>query len=49
MVTLTKPELLGVLAGRGLDGIDHELDPGARTRLLGLLDTPDPAFPIVTP
>jgi alkyl sulfatase BDS1-like metallo-beta-lactamase superfamily hydrolase len=48
-LTLTKAQLLGLLAGRGLDGIGHTGDPAALARLMGLLDTPDPAFPIVTP
>ncbi|WP_406256454.1 alkyl sulfatase C-terminal domain-containing protein [Streptomyces chartreusis] len=47
-LTLTKPQLLGLLAGRGLDGIEHEGDVGVLTRLLGLLDEPDPDFAIVT-
>ena len=48
-LTLTKAQLLGLLAGRGLDGIQVSGDPAVLTALLGLLDTPDPAFPIVTP
>jgi len=48
-LTLTKPQLLGLLAGHGLDGIEHTGDPAALSKLMGLLDTPDPAFPIVTP
>jgi alkyl sulfatase BDS1-like metallo-beta-lactamase superfamily hydrolase len=48
-LTLTKAQLLGLLAGRGLDWIWHTGDPAALTRLMGLLDTADPAFPIVTP
>lgn len=32
-----------------LDGIEHEGDVGVLTRLLGLLDEPDPDFAIVTP
>jgi linear primary-alkylsulfatase len=48
-LTLTKPQLLGVLAGHGLDGIEHTGDPAVLGRLTALLDTPDPAFPIVTP
>jgi alkyl sulfatase BDS1-like metallo-beta-lactamase superfamily hydrolase len=48
-VTLTKPQLLGLLTGHSLDGIQHTGDPGALSKLMGLLDTPDPAFPIVTP
>lgn len=49
MLTLTKPQLLGLLAGRGLDCIEHEGDVGVLTRLLGLLDEPDPDFAIMTP
>jgi alkyl sulfatase BDS1-like metallo-beta-lactamase superfamily hydrolase len=48
-LTLTKPQLLGLLAGRGLDGIEHTGDPAALSKLMGLLGTPDPAFPIITP
>ena len=48
-LSLTKPQLLGLLAGSGLDGIEHTGDPAVLSRLLALLDTPDPAFPIVTP
>lgn len=48
-LTLTKAQLLGLLAGSGLDGIEHSGDPATLQRLLGLLDSPDPAFAIVTP
>ena len=48
-LTLTKAQLLGLLAGGGLDGIEHTGDTGVLQRLLGLLDTPDPGFAIVTP
>jgi alkyl sulfatase BDS1-like metallo-beta-lactamase superfamily hydrolase len=49
-LSLTKPQLLGLLAGGGgLDGIEHTGDLAVLGRLLALLDTPDPAFPIVTP
>jgi alkyl sulfatase BDS1-like metallo-beta-lactamase superfamily hydrolase len=48
-LTLTKPQLLGLLATRRLDGIDAEGDPRALTTLLALLDTPDKNFAIVTP
>jgi alkyl sulfatase BDS1-like metallo-beta-lactamase superfamily hydrolase len=48
-LTLTKPQLLGVLTGHGLDGIEHTGDPAVLNRLLAVLDAPDPAFPIVTP
>ncbi len=48
-LTLSKPQLLGLLSGHGLDGIEHAGDPAALSRLIRLLDSPDPAFPIVTP
>jgi len=48
-LTLTKPQLLGLLAGNGLQGIQSAGDLGVLQRLLGLLDTPDPGFAIVTP
>ncbi|MFG2768659.1 alkyl sulfatase C-terminal domain-containing protein, partial [Streptomyces rubiginosohelvolus] len=48
-LTLTKPQLLGVLAGKGLDGVGVEGNPQVFATLAGLLDTPDPDFPIVTP
>jgi alkyl sulfatase BDS1-like metallo-beta-lactamase superfamily hydrolase len=48
-LTLTKPELLGMLAGKGLNGIGHQGDPDAVKRLLAVLDEPDPNFAIVTP
>ena len=41
-LTLTKPQLLGMLAGNGLEGIQTNGDPGALHQLLGLLDTPIP-------
>jgi len=50
-LTLTKPQLLGLLGGaaHGLDGIEHRRDPGVLRRLVGLLDRPDTNFAIVTP
>ncbi|MBF6174196.1 alkyl/aryl-sulfatase [Nocardia blacklockiae] len=48
-LTLTKPRLLALLAGQGVEGIDHTGDITALHRLLDLLDQPDPNFPIVTP
>ena len=47
--TLTQPQLLGMLAGGGLDGLEHEGDPGAFQRLLSVLETPPATFAIVTP
>ena len=38
-----------VHAGRGLGDVERTGDPAALDELLGLLDTPDPDFPIVTP
>ena len=38
-----------MLAGKGLEGIQTAGDPAVLQRLLGLLDTPDPGFAIVTP
>ncbi|UQA96949.1 alkyl/aryl-sulfatase [Streptomyces halobius] len=48
-LTLTKPQLLDILAGRGTAGVTQEGEAGALNELLGLLTTPDPGFPIVTP
>ena len=48
-VTLTRQQLLGLLDGGSLDEIEHAGDATALRALLDLLDTPDPAFPIVTP
>jgi alkyl sulfatase BDS1-like metallo-beta-lactamase superfamily hydrolase len=48
-LTLTKDALLGMLAGQGMDGVTASGDQGVLSRLLALLDEPDPAFAIVTP
>ena len=48
-LTLTKPQLLGVLAGRGLDGVTVEGDPALLVRLFSYVAEPDTSFPIVTP
>ncbi|WP_410873003.1 alkyl/aryl-sulfatase [Nocardia sp. A7] len=48
-LTLTKPQLLGVLAGKGLHDVDVEGDPQVLATLSGLLDTPNPDFDIVIP
>jgi alkyl sulfatase BDS1-like metallo-beta-lactamase superfamily hydrolase len=47
--TLTKAQLLGVLAGQQPERIEVEGDPQAWARLAVLLDVPDVDFPIVTP
>jgi alkyl sulfatase BDS1-like metallo-beta-lactamase superfamily hydrolase len=58
-LTLTKPQMLGLLAGAGgssgngstpnLDGIDITGDTGVLEKLVGLVETSDPNFDIVTP
>lgn len=48
-VTLTEPQLLHLLATGSLDGIQTTGDRGALRTLLGVLDTPDKQFAIVTP
>lgn len=48
-LTLTKPQLLGVLAGKGLDGITVEGDRELLKRLFALVTKPDPSFAVVTP
>ncbi|MEU6373568.1 alkyl sulfatase dimerization domain-containing protein [Streptomyces sp. NPDC046909] len=48
-LALTKPQLMGMLAGKGLDGVRHTGDPTALKTLLSVLDDPDPDFAIVTP
>ncbi|MFH8438183.1 alkyl/aryl-sulfatase [Streptomyces sp. NPDC018007] len=48
-LTLAKPQLLGLLAGHGLDGVTTAGDTGVLTRLLAVLDEADPDFAIVTP
>ncbi|MGY1802357.1 alkyl/aryl-sulfatase [Blastococcus sp. SYSU D00922] len=48
-VSLTKAQLLGIIAGQGLEGTKHVGDPQALQRLRDCLTTPDPAFAVVTP
>jgi alkyl sulfatase BDS1-like metallo-beta-lactamase superfamily hydrolase len=48
-LTLTKPALLKLLATQSLDGITADGDQQALATLLGLLETPDKEFAIVTP
>jgi alkyl sulfatase BDS1-like metallo-beta-lactamase superfamily hydrolase len=48
-LTLTHPQLLGLLASGSLQGIDTAGDPGVLKTLLSLTDEPDPSFPVVTP
>lgn len=48
-LTLTKPQLLGVVSGKGLDGVKVEGDPSVLATLTQLLDRADTDFAIVTP
>ncbi|WP_416964949.1 alkyl/aryl-sulfatase [Streptomyces sp. Agncl-13] len=48
-LTLTKPQLLGVLAGKGLDGVTAEGDEALLARLFSHVTRPDKRFPVVTP
>ena len=48
-LTLARPQMLGVLFGGGLDGIDVAGDPGVIGRLLAVVEFPDRNFAIVTP
>ncbi|MFD9129883.1 alkyl/aryl-sulfatase [Kitasatospora sp. NPDC059571] len=48
-LTLTRAQLLAVLGGNPPEGVAVVGDPAALSRLVGLLDTVDPRFPIVTP
>jgi alkyl sulfatase BDS1-like metallo-beta-lactamase superfamily hydrolase len=46
---LTRPELLGLLAGKGLAGIETDGDPTLLDHLLSYVSEPDKAFAVVTP
>jgi alkyl sulfatase BDS1-like metallo-beta-lactamase superfamily hydrolase len=48
-VTLTHPQLLGILGGAGLAGVDSTGDAGVLATLMGLTDAADPSFAVVTP
>jgi alkyl sulfatase BDS1-like metallo-beta-lactamase superfamily hydrolase len=48
-VSLTKPQLLQLLATGKPDGIEMSGDLSVVQRLLSLTDNPDPDFVIVTP
>ena len=48
-VTLTHPQLLGILGGSGLAGVDSTGDTGVLATLMGLTDAADPSFAVVTP
>ena len=48
-VTLTKGQMLGILAGHGLEGVRSDGDTAVLGTLLGLLDSVDHSFAMVTP
>ena len=48
-VTLTKPQLIGLLLAGQTDGVEMSGDPGVLATLVGLIDSPDPDFAVVTP
>ncbi|MDQ8702793.1 alkyl sulfatase dimerization domain-containing protein [Streptomyces sp. LHD-70] len=48
-MTMTKPQLLALLAGKGTEGITMKGDRSLLTALLSVLDKPDKNFAIVTP
>lgn len=48
-LTMTKPQLLAMLGGKGLGDIEVEGDSSLLADLLGVVDKPDPGFAIVTP
>ncbi|HEY5847144.1 MAG TPA: alkyl sulfatase dimerization domain-containing protein [Nakamurella sp.] len=48
-VTLTRPQLLELFAGKGTEGVEFDGDAGVLTTILALTDQPDPSFALVTP
>jgi alkyl sulfatase BDS1-like metallo-beta-lactamase superfamily hydrolase len=48
-ITLTHPQLLGLVVSGSLDGIDTTGDQSVLATLMGLTDEPDPSFPVITP
>ena len=48
-VTLTRTQLLALLAGGGAEGVDFDGDPGVFTSIAGFTDSPAPQFNIVIP
>jgi alkyl sulfatase BDS1-like metallo-beta-lactamase superfamily hydrolase len=48
-IVLTRSQLVGLLAEARTDGVAIDGDASVLTRLIGLLDEPDPTFAIVTP
>lgn len=48
-LTLTKPQLLGILAGKGLTGVKTDGDPSLLSRVFAVVTESDKSFPVVTP
>jgi alkyl sulfatase BDS1-like metallo-beta-lactamase superfamily hydrolase len=48
-VTLTHPQLVGMLATGSTDGVDTTGDVAVLQTLMSLTDEPDPSFPVTTP
>ncbi|WP_328393108.1 alkyl/aryl-sulfatase [Nocardia sp. NBC_00416] len=48
-LTLTKKQLLKAVGGQGFEGVTITGDKSLLETFIGLLETPDPQFPIVTP
>jgi len=48
-LTLTHPQLLGLLTSGSLDGIGASGDRGVLQTIMSFTDEPDPSFPVVTP
>jgi len=48
-VTLTKPQLIGLLLQGQTDGVEMSGDPAVLATLVGLIDNPNPDFAVVTP
>ncbi|MGW0006482.1 alkyl/aryl-sulfatase [Nocardia grenadensis] len=48
-LTLTKRQLLNAVSGKGFEGVTITGDRSLLDTFIGLLDVPDPQFPIVTP
>ncbi|WP_306322247.1 MULTISPECIES: alkyl/aryl-sulfatase [unclassified Streptomyces] len=48
-LTMTKPQLLALLGGKGLGDIKVEGDASLLQKVLGVVDAPDKSFAVVTP
>ena len=49
VITLTRPQLLAMLAGAGTDGVQFVGHARVFEIIAGFTDQPDPTFAIVTP